>query len=365
MSKIMQKNFETKILQQSYTIKSLNERLRKERGDPKFSNCSRLNEFVKREGFSMSMCGTQLGNQLGVLALGMMIENQFGVKLIINKSQRSKLGAVFPIDDICKSDGSTFCITNPEGCRFDTDNMEIVAHEKEELWTHGLAIYGSTPDDVRGKGVLLPQYPSFISWIYEGYIARFRNSIKFRDDIWAEANFVMTKLRQHYDCVPYSNCTAVMLHLRMAGYSKHLAKYNWGIDVIRKTNYIQKALRHIRNNYDNPVFFFLGNTDQEVSEFLRARSEKFRKFRCVAVAEIRKQTVPDNLGTGVDLALISQADVVVLSYGTYGDFGALLTRDKQEILYPKDHLGNMETGLLGGLPRFTAIPWKPLKDENS
>ena len=45
----------------------------------------------------------------------MMIENQFGVKLIINKSQRSKLGAVFPIDDICKSDGSTFCIANPEG----------------------------------------------------------------------------------------------------------------------------------------------------------------------------------------------------------------------------------------------------------
>ena len=67
MSKIMQKNFEAKVLQQSYTIKSLNERLRKERGDPKFSNCSRLNEFVKREGFSMSMCGTQLGNQLGKL----------------------------------------------------------------------------------------------------------------------------------------------------------------------------------------------------------------------------------------------------------------------------------------------------------
>ena len=64
---------------------------------------------------------------------------------------------------------------------------------------------------------------------------------------------------------------------------------------------------------------------------------------------------------GVEMALIAMSDVVILSYGTYGDFGALLGKDKKQVLYPKSHKAHDETGVNQGLPRFMPIPWKKTK----
>ena len=40
---------------------------------------------------------------------------------------------------------------------------------------------------------------------------------------------------------------------------------------------------------------------------------------------------------GVDLALLSMADVSLLTYGSYGDFGAILLKDKTDVVFPKGH----------------------------
>ena len=63
--------------------------------------------------------------------------------------------------------------------------------------------------------------------------------------------------------------------------------------------------------------------------------------------------------SGVDLALMAMCDVLIMSYGSYGDFGALLGRSKKQVLYPKLHKTHDESGVnLGGMPRFVPIPWK-------
>ena len=65
---------------------------------------------------------------------------------------------------------------------------------------------------------------------------------------------------------------------------------------------------------------------------------------------------------GIDMLIISKADVVILTYGTFGDFGAILGKDKKEVLYPKGHEAHDESGInWGRLPGFTPLDWKRLQ----
>ena len=61
--------------------------------------------------------------------------------------------------------------------------------------------------------------------------------------------------------------------------------------------------------------------------------------------------------TGIDLALIAMADVAIVTYGSYGDFGGLLYKDKQEVLFPLGHPAPNETGVNDGVPTFQGIHW--------
>ena len=57
---------------------------------------------------------------------------------------------------------------------------------------------------------------------------------------------------------------------------------------------------------------------------------------------------------------MSMVDVSVLTYGTFGDFGALMTRNKV-VYFPKNHPAHDETGVnMGVLPGFIGIEWKNL-----
>ena len=61
---------------------------------------------------------------------------------------------------------------------------------------------------------------------------------------------------------------------------------------------------------------------------------------------------------GIDFALLSMADVTIVTYGSFGDFGGLLYKDKFEVLFPKGHPAHDETGLNSGVPRFHGIDFK-------
>ena len=80
-----------------------------------------------------------------------------------------------------------------------------------------------------------------------------------------------------------------------------------------------------------------------------------------SVIMLLQKTVRNTINTyfsGIDMALMAMSDVLILSYGSYGDFGALFGKDKKQVLYPKGHKTHDETGVNMGLPRFVPIPWK-------
>ena len=54
------------------------------------------------------------------------------------------------------------------------------------------------------------------------------------------------------------------------------------------------------------------------------------------------------------------SDVLIISYGSFGNFGAFLGKQKLQVFYPKKHKANEDNGINLGLPRFTPISWQLL-----
>ena len=65
---------------------------------------------------------------------------------------------------------------------------------------------------------------------------------------------------------------------------------------------------------------------------------------------------------GIDLALLSMADVSLLTYGSFGDFGAILYKDKKEVVFPKSHPAHWnkhpEKWNKHGKSLWTAVEWE-------
>ena len=57
--------------------------------------------------------------------------------------------------------------------------------------------------------------------------------------------------------------------------------------------------------------------------------------------------------------MMSMADASILTYGTFGDFGALMNKDKVAY-FPKNHPAHNSTGVNAGIPGFVGIEWKKI-----
>ena len=60
------------------------------------------------------------------------------------------------------------------------------------------------------------------------------------------------------------------------------------------------------------------------------------------------------------MALMSLADVFIMTYGTFGGFAGILSKDK-EVYYPKNHPALNEIGINSGrVLNFVGVEWKKL-----
>ena len=66
--------------------------------------------------------------------------------------------------------------------------------------------------------------------------------------------------------------------------------------------------------------------------------------------------------SGIDLLLLSMGDVSIITYGSYGIFGGILTKDKA-IFHPKKHPALEETQLNeGNIPLYHPLPWSKIQE---
>ncbi|XP_075256267.1 uncharacterized protein LOC142348702 [Convolutriloba macropyga] len=324
-------------------------------------NCSEIQNLLLQHGFGQSNCNGRLGNQLGLLALGLAVNLQFGSKLVLNEFQNGILARVFDMESICRKDGSSICISIPKECSPpQLPREKTISPSRGSLWEKGLLAIGGSPSDVEGRKIKLPQYPEFLPWITATYYYEFRTRVRFREDVWKDAEIVLNHLNSIHDCTSKEDCTVVFVHMRMGDYLRHLRALGWGPSVFDETNYMQEAFKTVVNSYKKPVFYILGYTSRDVEGFFKSHEGDFRGMKIVIVAPIQSKLFNDDQKdfSGIDMALMAMSDVLILSYGSYGDFGALFGKDKKQVLYPKGHKTHDETGVNMGLPRFVPIPWK-------
>jgi len=324
------------------------------------NRCEVFEHVSLQSGFSISDCKGRLGNQLGVLSLGLPLYLKFGVKLLLSAHQAGELASTFNVTRMCKEDFSSFCITRPDGCEPSSLWIrERVNVSQPEVWKESIAVYSSKFTESEGLALQLPKTPTYWKWLVKDkdLLQQFRSSVIFRDDVWDISQNLYRRLRDKCD-----TCQMVGVHLRMGDYDNYLKIKGLGPNILTGTNYLQMAIFHLKQQYQNPLFYFLSQDTELMVEFLE-RTLDVETLQYEIPGLLRDQlTSNTQIAKGIDLALLSAADTVIFTYGTFGLYGALLDKDK-EVLYPKFHPTNHIHEL--GFDNFIGIAWNETAPPNS
>ena len=84
----------------------------------KLATCNPFPKDLIKTGFMVSGCDGRLGNQLGVLSLGMAMYLKFGIQLALKHDQYKTLAVAFDMKKTCAKDGTTFCVELPRDRKY-------------------------------------------------------------------------------------------------------------------------------------------------------------------------------------------------------------------------------------------------------
>ncbi|XP_075264760.1 uncharacterized protein LOC142356878, partial [Convolutriloba macropyga] len=242
-------------------------------------------------GYSISGCRGRLGNQLGVVALGMQMHLRFGIRLLIDPFQYRILNDVFDMEQICKRDGSSFCMRIPKGCKVTTRKKDTLSFTREELWERGLSSYGELPSDLKGKKIELPLYPQFHPWIIEVFLSEFRKRMKFHDRVVSGATQIVNRARKEYNCFNPSSCVLVVVHMRMEDYPKALKTRPIETpELMTQTDYLPNAFNHAANVHHRALFLVVGHTSGDISNYFLRHEHEFKQYNVVQAWRLEEKS---------------------------------------------------------------------------
>ncbi|XP_075255067.1 uncharacterized protein LOC142347616 isoform X2 [Convolutriloba macropyga] len=286
----------------------------------------------------------------------MQIYLRFGAPLLVDPLQYKILNDVFDMDQICRSDVSAFCIVLPIGCNLTAEKRDTLYFTREELWEKGISLYGKYPSDLTGKRVQLNSFPQFLPWLIE-ILSEFRKRMKIHDWIVSAATEIVKTTREEYNCTEVSSCVLVVVHLRIEDYPHNLVQLKMP-ELLAGTDYLPNSFNYTAKHHPRPLFLVVGHTPEDISHYFAKHKHKFQHYRIVQAWRLKnKAGLSTDTGIGVDFVILSLADVVILTYGSFGDFGALFGTNKLPVYYPINHPSHNETGVNKGLPGFKGLPW--------
>ncbi|XP_063720932.1 uncharacterized protein LOC134847689 isoform X2 [Symsagittifera roscoffensis] len=323
-------------------------------GKQKTRNCSEMDTFLRKTGYVFANCSGNLGNQVCILGLGLQMYLQSGVKLVIKTSQSDKLNTVVDVQNICREDGSTFCIIWPKDCKMDTESMKYYDDRKtfRETLTSKL--------DFVGKAINMFTCPCPLDKLADDYHNVFKQQVQFRDSVWSEAKLVYDSLKKRAVCTAKdknTECPMVFVHMRMANYYHKKMRARNDFNIYDKTDYVQVAFRNASITYQTSTIFVLGYTDKDVFNFFEMHSREFDGLDIIFVSHERSNLIKDpHKYAAIDMVLLSMADVLIMTVGTYGESGALLGKEKQAVYLPDYYGYTFSKNITNS--RFIRIPFK-------
>lgn len=157
-----------------------------------------------------------------------------------------------------------------------------------------------------GQALLTPNYPNLVE-LYPKYLPTLLQIFTLKNEFLLDAWKIINETKEKSGI---KQPTLVTIHIRRTDYTKGYVKMV-GREIVTE-DYFQRAIKYVRETQNNPMFIIVSDD----------------------IPWCKNNIVGDNIfyspntdtvrGVGTDLALLSLAQVSVLSYGTFGQWGALL-----------------------------------------
>lgn len=220
----------------------------------------------------------------------------------------------------------------------------LVRLSVEDLWDFGqlkLAKYKL------GHYVILPQYAMDVRG-YHPYKEEIKNLIPIKTEAIAQAKKILagkqSKFMSDHPIYPmilildfkktlckYDVCVMVAIHVRARDYAYHLkVRYNYTEILADDSTYLERTMNYL--NGQDTVFYVISEESHRVKEFMIEKNL------------LSKYSIawPPKKDKAVDFALISLADKVILSYGSYGFMASAIYGRADEILSPNGYEDTFE-----------------------
>ena len=152
--------------------------------------------------------------------------------------------------------------------------------------------------------MVMPSYPNLID-LYPKYLNILRETFIFREKYQEEATNFMNNLKIELN---YKNPTFVSVHVRR---TDHRFTFNGEVDITAQ--YYSNAMKLARNMYENVIFIVVSDDLQWCKENLEEENLTYTN------------NTDSVEGTGMDLALLVACNHSVVSHGTFGFWGAVLS----------------------------------------
>ena len=261
----------------------------------------------------------RLGNQMCNFASQYALHKEFGVKSYFKNVSHSILSDTFDMPSPRKRNSSfqlwdTECV-DPHDLKWAfISNIQLIQQERTRIFT-----YLKFSHYVR-----LETYVCDIKGFLP-YIDQLKTEIfRFKKDTMKAAKIIVRKLRA---MASFKKPIFVSIHIRLTDMGQHLVNFNVSLASIK---YFTSAMEYMKTKYGNNVVFVVFSDD--ISNARRTlRSVNKKRYNIVFPS-----FGGSSKSASVSLAVLSLADHSILTYSTFGLWGALLRINKGDTIMPEE-----------------------------
>ena len=279
-----------------------------------------LSKNITQNSILASFGNGRLGNQMCNFASQYALHKQFEVKSYFKNVSLATLRKTFAIPNPAKNRSSFHLwdldCADPRHMEWAfISNMQLIQRKRKLLFTHlKYAHY-----------IRLEAYVCDIKGFLP-YLGELRRDIfRFKKYDMDHAKMIIKKIKT--TASSYKKPVLVSIHLRLTDMGKHLANFNVSL---ASTEYFTSAMEFMKNKFgDNIVFAVFSDDIVDARRTLHTVDKT--KFNIVFPS-----FGESSRSLGITLAALSLADHSILTYSTFGLWGALLRKNKGETIMPKE-----------------------------
>jgi len=254
-----------------------------------YKNCRNIvfEEFQQNKSILIDFSNGRLGNQMSSFASTFALSRQLNLKQIMTHHRHTMLSKYFQLSKEPEILESHFC----SPCK-DLQFLPV-----------------SSAADHLGQVLVMPAYPNMVAR-YRQYLDTFREVFMFRQEFQEKAQALLAKVKTDSEL---ENPTFVAIHNRRGDYKYAIKSY--GGKLVRR-KYFELARDIFRKNIKNVVFVVVSDDIEWSKENI------FGNDTFYSVDDDSEEAV------GIDLSIMANCNHTIITYGTFGMWGAILANGK-------------------------------------